>query len=43
MEVEEIVEVGEISPENVHLPSIYVQGILKGDKYENRIEGAKAF
>eukprot|EP00914_Ancora_sagittata_P001369 GHVO01003598.1.p1 GENE.GHVO01003598.1~~GHVO01003598.1.p1 ORF type:complete len:407 (+),score=61.36 GHVO01003598.1:332-1552(+) len=38
VEVEEIVDVGEISPEDVHLPSIYVQGILKGEKYEKRIE-----
>ena len=28
-EVEEIVDVGEISPENVHIPSIYVQRIIK--------------
>jgi 3-oxoacid CoA-transferase len=38
VEVEEIVEVGEIPPEDVHLPSIYVQGILKGASYEKRIE-----
>ena len=29
-EVEEIVEVGEIEPENIHIPSIYVQRIIKG-------------
>lgn len=38
VEVEEIVEIGEIPPEDVHLPSIYVQGILKGSSYEKRIE-----
>ena len=38
VEVEEIVDTGEISAEDVHLPSIYVQRIIKGDKYEKRIE-----
>jgi len=38
VEVEEIVETGSISPEDVHLPGIYVQRIIKGDKYEKRIE-----
>lgn len=38
MQVEEIVEDGEISPEDVHLPGVYVQGLLKGSSYEKRIE-----
>ena len=38
VEVEEIVETGAISPEDVHLPSIYVQRVIKGEKYEKRIE-----
>jgi len=42
-EVEEIVEVGEISPENVHIPSIYVQRIIKGPSYEKRIERTTLF
>ncbi len=37
-EVEEIVETGEIDPEHVHVPSIYVQRVVKGEKYERRIE-----
>ena len=37
-EVEEIVEVGEIPPGHVHIPSIYVNKILLGKKYEKRIE-----
>ncbi|XP_064624578.1 succinyl-CoA:3-ketoacid coenzyme A transferase 1, mitochondrial-like [Lineus longissimus] len=37
-EVEEIVEVGEIAPEDVHVPGIYVQRVIKCDKYEKRIE-----
>ena len=37
-EVEEIVDVGAISPEDVHVPSIYVQRVIKGPKYEKRIE-----
>jgi hypothetical protein len=29
-EVEEIVEIGEIPPDHVHVPSIYVQRVVKG-------------
>lgn len=38
VEVEEIVEVGDIKPDEVHIPNIYVHRIIKGDKYEKRIE-----
>ena len=38
VEVEEIVEDGEIPAEDIHLPAIYVQRVLRGDKYEKRIE-----
>src|SRR5699024_6109238 len=31
-EVEEIVEVGELDPDKIDKPSIYVQGIVQGDK-----------
>jgi 3-oxoacid CoA-transferase len=37
-EVEEIVPVGSIPPEEVHVPGIFVDRIVKGDKYEKRIE-----
>jgi acyl CoA:acetate/3-ketoacid CoA transferase len=37
-EVEEIVPVGSISPDEVHVPSIFVHRIVKGDTYEKRIE-----
>ncbi|CAH1243089.1 OXCT1 [Branchiostoma lanceolatum] len=37
-EVEEIVESGTIPPEDVHVPSIFVQRVFKGDKFEKRIE-----
>ncbi|KAJ1952984.1 hypothetical protein IWQ62_006096 [Dispira parvispora] len=37
-EVEELVPVGSIPPENVHLPGIYVHRILQGPKYERRAE-----
>ncbi|XP_029044317.2 succinyl-CoA:3-ketoacid coenzyme A transferase 1, mitochondrial [Osmia bicornis bicornis] len=37
-EVEEIVEIGEIDPDHVHLPGIYVDRIVKGTKYEKRVE-----
>ncbi len=37
-EVEEIVDYGELDPDHVHTPGIYVQRLLKGPKYEKRIE-----
>lgn len=37
-EVEEIVEVDQINPEDVHVPGVYVQRVIKGEKYEKRIE-----
>ena len=37
-EVEEIVENGEIAQEDVHVPHIYVQRVIKGGNYEKRIE-----
>lgn len=37
-EVEEIVEVGEIPPEDIHVPHVYVQRVIKGPSYEKRIE-----
>jgi len=38
VEVEQLVEVGEIEPDQVHLPSIYVQRIIVGKNYEKPIE-----
>jgi 3-oxoacid CoA-transferase subunit A len=37
-EVEHLVEVGTIDPDQVHLPSIYVKRIFQGVEYEKRIE-----
>lgn len=37
-EVEELVEVGELNPDHIHVPGIYVNRIFKGEKYEKRIE-----
>jgi len=37
-EVEELVEVGEIDPDQVHTPSIYVQRIFQGRDYQKPIE-----
>jgi 3-oxoacid CoA-transferase subunit A len=37
-EVEELVEVGELDPDTIHTPSIYVQRVIKGEKFEKRIE-----
>jgi 3-oxoacid CoA-transferase subunit A len=38
VEVEELVDVGTIDPDQVHLPSIYVQRIFQGTHYEKPIE-----
>jgi len=37
-EVEHLVEVGELDPETVHTPSVYVKRIFQGTAYEKRIE-----
>jgi 3-oxoacid CoA-transferase subunit A len=38
VEVEELVAVGELEPDQVHLPSIYVQRIFQGTGYDKPIE-----
>lgn len=38
VEVEELVEIGEISADEIHTPGIFVDRIFKGDKFEKRIE-----
>ena len=37
-EVEELVPVGELSPNEIHTPGIFVQRIFKGELFEKRIE-----
>jgi 3-oxoacid CoA-transferase len=37
-EVEELVEVGELDPDHIHTPGIYVDRIIQGARYEKRIE-----
>lgn len=37
-EVEEIVELGELDPDNVHTPGIFVDAIFKGENYRKSIE-----
>jgi len=37
-EVEELVEPGELDPNQIHTPGIFVQRIFQGTKYEKRIE-----
>jgi 3-oxoacid CoA-transferase subunit A len=37
-EVEELVEVGKIDPDQVHTAGVYVHRIFKGTGYEKRIE-----
>lgn len=38
VEVEELVEPGEIQPHEVHVPSVYVKRVIVGKKFEKRIE-----
>lgn len=38
VEVEELVELGDIKPEDVHLSGVFVQRIFQGSDYENTIE-----
>ncbi|MDI1479741.1 CoA transferase subunit A [Polyangium sp. y55x31] len=37
-EVEELVEVGELDPDTIHTPGLYVHRVVVGAKYEKRIE-----
>jgi len=37
-EVEELVEAGQLDPDHIHTPGIYVDRIIRGAKYEKRIE-----
>ena len=37
-EVEELVPVGNLDPNHIHIPGIFVQRIVKGENYEKRIE-----
>lgn len=37
-EVEELLPVGELDPNTIHTPGIFVQRIFQGDRYEKRIE-----
>ena len=38
VEVENLVEVGDIEPDQIHLPGIYVDRIFEGQNFEKRIE-----
>ena len=37
-EVEELVEPGELDPNHIHVPGVYIHRIFKGSDYEKRIE-----
>ncbi len=37
-EVEELVELGQLAPDNVHTPGIYINAIFQGENYGKRIE-----
>ena len=38
VEVEELVPAGQLDPNQIHIPGIFVQRIFKGEKFEKRIE-----
>lgn len=38
VEVEELVPLGALKPDEIHLPGVYVDRILVGEKFEKRIE-----
>jgi len=38
VEVEHLVEVGELAPDSIHTPSIYVKRIFQGERYDGVIE-----
>ena len=37
-EVEELVPAGQLDPNEIHIPGIFVKRIFQGEKYEKRIE-----
>ena len=37
-EVEEIVEIGELDPDEIHTPAVFVQHVILGENYEKKIE-----
>jgi 3-oxoacid CoA-transferase subunit A len=41
VEVEELVPIGSLTPEDIHLPGIFVQRIFQGSNYKNDIEFLK--
>lgn len=40
-EVEEIVEAGELGPDEIHTPGIFVQRVVKGEMFEKRLENIR--
>jgi 3-oxoacid CoA-transferase subunit A len=37
-EVEELLPIGKLNPNEIHIPGIFVQRIFQGNNYEKRIE-----
>ena len=37
-EIEKLVDLGELDPDNVHTPGIYIDAIFQGQNYDKRIE-----
>jgi 3-oxoacid CoA-transferase subunit A len=37
-EVEELVEPGQLDPNQIHVPGVYIHRIFQGNNYEKRIE-----
>ncbi|XP_034943565.1 succinyl-CoA:3-ketoacid coenzyme A transferase 1, mitochondrial [Chelonus insularis] len=43
VEAEEVVDIGQLNPDEIHVPGIYVDRVLKGRNYEKRIEKIKTY
>ena len=39
-EVEQLVEIGELDPDQIHTPGIFVDRIIQGEKYKNGLSSA---
>ena len=40
-EVEEIVEPGQLAPDEIHCPGIFVKRVVKGERFEHRLENIR--
>ena len=41
MTIEEIVEPGQLAPDEIHCPGIFVKRVVKGERFEHRLENIR--